>query len=171
MELQLPDKVKNKRRLNEMVQSIIKQITILNQYQRKQTKDGKLITEIEDLEQGIEILFESIILKIDELDGSLRQFLEKLKKRFEQREFNRFEAMEYTGFKKSQLQVYLNELVRLEYLKQKGFVNKGFTYKIGYSDDIQKVRQELKDHFRIIIDKLKSETSGSKTETRLVRNQ
>lgn len=171
MELQLPDKVKNKRRLNEMVQSIIKQITILNQYQRKQTNDGKLITEIEDLEQGIEILFESIILKIDELDGSLRQFLEKLKKRFEQREFNRFEAMEYTGFKKSQLQVYLNELVRLEYLKQKGFVNKGFTYKIGYSDDIQKVRQELKDHFRMIIEKLKSDASGSKTETRIIENQ
>ncbi len=161
MELQLPNKVKNKRRLNEMVQSIIKQITILNQYQRKQTSDGKLITEIEDLEQGIEILFESIILKIDELDGSLRQFLEKLKKRFEQRDFNRFEAMEYTGFKKSQLQVYLNELVRLEYLKQKGFVNKGFTYKIGYSDDIGKVRQELKEHFKTIIDKLKSEASGS----------
>ena len=161
MELQLPDKVKNKRRLNEMVQSIIKQITILNQYQRKQTSDGKLITEIEDLEQGIEILFESIILKIDELDGSLRQFLEKLKKCFEQREFNRFEAMEYTGFKKSQLQVYLNELVRLEYLKQKGFVNKGFTYKIGYSDDIGKVRQELKDHFRRIIEKLKLDASGS----------
>ena len=155
MELQLPDKVKSKRRLNEMVQSIIKQITILNQYQRKQTDDGKLITEIEDLQQGIEILFESIILKIDELDGSLRQFLEKLKKRFEQREFNRFEAMEYTGFKKSQLQVYLNELVRLEYLKQKGFVNKGFTYKIGYSDDIGKVRQELKDHFHKIIEGLK----------------
>lgn len=161
MELQLPDKVKNKRRLNEMVQSIIKQITILNQYQRKQTSDGKLITEIEDLEQGIDILFESIILKIDELDGSLRQFLEKLKKRFEQREFNRFEAMEYTGFKKSQLQVYLNELVRLEYLKQKGFANKGFTYKIGYSDDIGKVRQELKDHFGRIIEKLKLDASGS----------
>ncbi|WP_312323319.1 toprim domain-containing protein [Soonwooa sp.] len=171
MELQLPDKVKNKRRLNEMVQSIIKQITILNQYQRNQTNDGKLITEIEDLEQGIEILFESIILKIDELDGSLRQFLEKLKKRFEQREFNRFEAMEYTGFKKSQLQVYLNELVRLEYLKQKGFVNKGFTYKIGYSDDIGKVRQELKEHFRVIIDKLKSGANGNKTETRPVKNQ
>ena len=171
MELQLPDKVKNKRRLNEMVQSIIKQITILNQYQRKQTNNGKLITEIEDLEQGIEILFESIILKIDELDGSLRQFLEKLKKRFEQREFNRFEAMEYTGFKKSQLQVYLNELVRLEYLKQKGFVNKGFTYKIGHSDDIQKVRKELKEHFRVIIDKLKSDANGNQTETKLVKNQ
>lgn len=161
MELQLPDKVKNKRRLNEMVQSIIKQITILNQYQRKQTNDGKLITEIQDLEQGIEILFESIILKIDELDGSLRQFLEKLKKHFGEREFNRFEAMETTGFKKSQLQVYLNDLVRLEYLKQKGFVNKGFTYKIGYSDDIQKVRQELKEHFRKIIEKLKPEANGS----------
>ncbi|WP_228466031.1 CHC2 zinc finger domain-containing protein [Chryseobacterium balustinum] len=73
-QIQLPNNVKNKRRLNEMFQSIIKQITIIHQYQRE-TKDNFLITEIEDIENAVEILFESIILKIDELDGSLRQFL------------------------------------------------------------------------------------------------
>ena len=62
-------------------------------------------------------------------------------------------------------------MVRLEYLKQKGFANKGFTYKIGYSDDIQKVRKELKDHFGQIIEKLKTETNGSQTETRPINNQ
>jgi hypothetical protein len=98
-QIQLPNNVKNKRRLNEMFQSIIKQITILHQYQRE-TKDNFLVTEIEDIENAVEILFESILLKIDELDGSLRQFFEKLKKSFKDEHFNRFEAMEVTGLKK-----------------------------------------------------------------------
>ena len=145
-QIQLPNNVKNKRRLNEMFQSIIKQITIIHQHQRE-TKDNFLITEIEDIENAVEILFESIILKIDELDGSLRQFFEKLKKAFTDNHFTRFDAMEITGFKKTQLQFYLNELVRLEYLKQIGFANKGFKYKISYSDNIQKVRKDLKEAF------------------------
>lgn len=158
--IQLPNNVKNKRRLNEMFQSIIKQITILHQYQRE-TKDNYLVTEIEDIENAVEILFESILLKIDELDGSLRQFFEKLKKSFADNHFNRFEAMEVTGFKKSQLQVYLNDLVRLEYLKQIGFANKGFRYKISYNDNIMRVRKDLKEEFAKQLRQLKSDTNGS----------
>jgi DNA primase len=169
--LNLPNSVKNKRRLNEMFQAIIKQITFLNQYQRKTTKNNQLITEIEDIENAVEILFESIILKIDELDGSLRQFLETLRKPFAERDFTRFDAMAVTGYKKSQLQVYLNELVRYGYLKQTGHPNKGFKYKMGYDDDIQKVRAELKTHFNGILEQLKSEASGSQMETIPSQNQ
>ena len=170
-QIQLPNNVKNKRRLNEMFQSIIKQITLIHQFQRE-VKNGFLVTEIEDIENAVEILFESIILKIDELDGSLRQFFEKLKKAFKEESFTRFDAMEVTGFKKSQLQVYLNDLVRLEYLKQIGFANKGFRYKISYNDNIMKVRKDLKEEFAKQIKQLKSEANGSqrkpngsKTET------
>jgi DNA primase catalytic core len=159
-QIQLPNNVKNKRRLNEMFQSIIKQITILHQYQRE-TKDNFLVTEIEDIENAVEILFESILLKIDELDGSLRQFFEKLKKSFKDEHFNRFEAMEVTGFKKSQLQVYLNDLVRLEYLKQIGFANKGFKYKISYNDNIMRVRKDLKEEFAKQLRQLKLDANGS----------
>jgi len=155
-QIQLPNNVKNKRRLNEMFQAIIKQITIIHQYQRQVAPAGNhLITEIEDIENAVEILFESIILKIDELDGSLRQFFEKLKKAFKEESFTRFNAMEVTGFKKTQLQFYLNDLVRLEYLKQIGFANKGFTYKISYSDNIQKVRKDLKEAFTKQLEELK----------------
>ena len=173
-QIQLPNNVKNKRRLNEMFQSIIKQITILHQYQRE-TKDSFLVTEIEDIENAVEILFESILLKIDELDGSLRQFFEKLKKSFADNHFNRFEAMEVTGFKKSQLQVYLNDLVRLEYLKQIGFANKGFKYKISYNDNIMRVRKDLKEEFAKQLRQLKLDANGSqrklngsKTETKTI---
>ena len=153
-QIQLPNNVKNKRRLNEMFQSIIKQITLIHQFQRE-VKNGFLVTEIEDIENAVEILFESIILKIDELDGSLRQFFEKLKKAFKEESFTRFDAMEVTGFKKTQLQFYLNDLVRLEYLKQIGFANKGFKYKISYSDNIQKIRKDLKEAFTKQLEDLK----------------
>lgn len=145
-QIQLPENVHKKRRLNEMFQSIIKQITIINQYQRR-GQNGRIVTEIIDIENAVEILFESIILKIDELDGSLRQFFEKLKKKFKTDDFTRFEAMEATGFKKTQLQYYINQLVQLEYIKQFGHGNKGYKYKIFHFDDIQSVRKKLKDHF------------------------
>ena len=157
-QIQLPENVHKKRRLNEMFQSIIKQITIINQYQRR-TNNGKIITQIEDVENAVEILFESIILKIDELDGSLRQFFEHLKKKFKTDDFTRFEAMEVTGFKKTQLQHYINQLVQLEYIKQFGHGNKGYKYKIAYFDDIQSVRKKLKEHFTKQIQNLKPNTN------------
>lgn len=63
--------------------------------------------------------------------------------------------MEITGFKKTQLQFYLNELVRLEYLKQIGFANKGFKYKISYNDNIQRIRKDLKEAFTKQLEELK----------------
>jgi DNA primase catalytic core len=159
-QIQLPENVHKKRRLNEMFQSIIKQITIINQYQRR-TQNNRIVTEIIDIENAVEILFESIILKIDELDGSLRQFFEKLKKKFKTDDFTRFEAMEATGFKKTQLQYYINQLVQLEYIKQYGHGNKGYKYKIFHFDDIQSVRKKLKDHFIKQIQNLKPNTNGN----------
>jgi DNA primase catalytic core len=159
-QIQLPENVHKKRRLNEMFQSIIKQITIINQYQRR-TQNNRIVTEIIDIENAVEILFESIILKIDELDGSLRQFFERLKKKFKTDDFTRFEAMEATGFKKTQLQYYINQLVQLEYIKQYGHGNKGYKYKIFHFDDIQSVRKKLKDHFIKQIQQLKPNTNGN----------
>jgi hypothetical protein len=149
--IQLPDEVHQKRRLNQLFQSTVKQITLLKQYQRKTDEKGRLIAEKEDIEDAIEILFESIVLKVDELDGSLRQFFERIKamvesKKNKEYEFNRFDAMGSTGMKKSALQVNLNKLVELEYVKQFGFANKGFKYKIAHWDNMETIRKKLKDY-------------------------
>ena len=77
--IRLPPEAHKIRRLNELYQSFVKQITLLHQHQRKRNKEGKLISEKEDLQVACDILFESIVLKVDELDGSLRQFFERLK--------------------------------------------------------------------------------------------
>jgi DNA primase len=157
--LQLPEKVHKIRRLNEMYQAVIKQVTFLNQYQRQLTKDNQLITEIEDIEQATEILFESIILKVDELDGSLRQFFERLKKYVKDKEniFTQREIRQEMNISKTQLQRFINSLLELEYIKYKGgFSNKGLKYVVDYWDNYQKIRTEIKTFLMEQIEKLKT---------------
>ena len=159
--LQLPEKVHKIRRLNEMYQAVIKQVTFLNQYQREQTADGKLMTTIEDIEQATEILFESIVLKVDELDGSLRQFFERLKKytKAKDTEFTQREIRQEMHISKTQLQRFINSLLELEYIKYKGgFSNKGLKYVVDYWDNHQKLRAEIKDFLMLQIDQLRQET-------------
>ncbi len=156
--LNLPEKVHKIRRLNEMYQAVIKQVTFLNQYQRKLTKDNQLITEIEDIEQATEVLFESIVLKVDELDGSLRQFFERLKKfvKNDREEFLQREIRQEFNLSKTQLQRYINTLLELEYIKQTGgYANKGIKYKISFWDNHQKLRAEIKDFLQNQINELK----------------
>jgi len=158
--LNLPEKVHKIRRLNEMYQAVIKQVTFLNQYQRKLTKDNQLITEIEDIEQATEILFESIVLKVDELDGSLRQFFERLKKfvKNEKQDFILREIRQEFNISKTQMFRYIQTLTELDYIKQTGgFANKGIKYKISYWDNYQKLRAEIKDFLMLQIQQLKQE--------------
>ncbi len=158
--LNLPDKVHKIRRLNEMYQAVIKQVTFLNQYQRKLTNNNQLITEIEDIEQATEILFESIVLKVDELDGSLRQFFERLKKyvKNENQDFILREVRQHLNVSKTQVFRYIQTLTELEYVKQTGgYANKGIKYKISYWDNYQKIRAEIKDFLMLQIQQLKSE--------------
>lgn len=160
--LHLPEKVHKVRRLNEMYQAVIKQVTFLNQYQRKLTKDNQLITEIEDIEQATEILFESIVLKVDELDGSLRQFFERLKKHVknENQEFILRDIRQTLNVSKTQVFRYIQTLTELEYIKQNGgYANKGIKYKISYWDNYQKLRAEIKDFLMLQIQKLKTENN------------
>lgn len=156
--LELPEEVHKIRRLNEMFQLIIRQITFLNQHQRKTTKEGKLITQIEDLEQATEVLFESIILKVDELDGSLRQFFERLKKHLksQEKDFTQREIRQAFNISKSQLQRYIINLLELEYIRQiGGYANRGLKYKIDYWDDYQRLRVKIKDKLMTQIQVLK----------------
>lgn len=150
-QLQLPEEAHKIRRLNDLLQSFIKMVTIINQYQRTKDERGRLITAIEDIETAVAVMFESIILKVDELDGSLRQFYEQLKTWLEQQYKSR--SAEFTlrevrhGLKVSKMQVfrYFNDLEQLEYVKQAGgHANRGFTYKVLYWDNYEALRGKIK---------------------------
>jgi DNA primase len=159
----LPEEAHKIRRLNGLYQAFVKAVTLMHQYQRKKDARGRLISEKEDLQIAAEIMFESIVLKVDELDGSLRQFYERLKTyvktkgngHHESYEFGQREVRQALNVSKSQLQRYLNDLVQLEYIRPSGgHINKGFNYKILYWDNIQALRAKVKRHLQGQLDQL-----------------
>ena len=98
-------------------------------------------------------------LKVDELDGSLRQFFERLKKhvKSENQEFILREIRQEFNSSKTQIFRYIQTLLELEYIKQVGgFANKGIKYKISYWDNYQKLRAEIKDFLMLQIEELKN---------------
>ena len=147
--IKLPEEAHKIRRLNELYQSFVKQITLLNQYQRKQDKQGRLITEKEDLKIACEILFESILLKVDELDGSLRQFFERLKSylKNKEQEFTQREIRQGLNISKAQCSRFFNHLQEMEYITSKYSGNqRKVCYKVDYWDNYAKVRATIKDN-------------------------
>lgn len=148
-QVQLPPEAHKIRRLNGLYQSYVKQITLLHQYQRPQDEKGRLITQKEDLQIALEIMFESIVLKVDELDGSLRAFFEALKSYVRQQpgpryQFTQREVRQVLRYSRPQVQRYIASLLSLEYLEAEGHPNRGLRYRITWWDDAQKLREGIK---------------------------
>lgn len=139
------------RRLNDQFSSFIEQITLLHQYQRKQDDHGRLITTLQDIRMAIDLFFEPIFLKVDDLDSSLRQFFELLKLhvkqniadgRFRQREIRH--ALKYS---RTHVGYFFQELKQREYIRiVGGTANRGFIYEIEYWDDLQKLKANIKEN-------------------------
>ncbi|WP_438426254.1 CHC2 zinc finger domain-containing protein [Aquimarina macrocephali] len=149
--LQLPKTTKQRRRLTQMLHDYIEQITLLHQYQRQKVDDTMLVTELKDIEIAIDLMFNSIILKTDELDGILRQFYENLKKYVESKgkdyQFTRREIRQKFRISKTQMQRYITELEELEYIhKSSSGLRNSYNYKISYWDNIEKFRTAIRKH-------------------------
>jgi DNA primase len=158
--LKLPEGIRDERRLYRLYLYFIDMITVLHQYQRKKTEQGKLIATKQDCQIAKDLMFECIMLKMDELDGSLRQFFERLKdyikiKNIDKYSFTQREIRTALNISKTHLFRFTNELVQLEYLQENKFNgNQGNTYQIRYWDDYKKVREEVKQFLQTQIDKL-----------------
>jgi DNA primase len=157
--IDLPKEAHKIRRLNDLFQSYVKQVTLLNQYQRQKDRQGRLITGKEDVRTAIEIMFDSIILKVDELDGSLRLFYEKLKEYVLQQgkeyEFIQREIRHTLKVSKTQLFRYIHQLEELEYLQKRGFGTHGAVkYKSVYWDDNPALRARIKDELNRQLERL-----------------
>lgn len=157
MKIRLPETAHKIRRLNELYQCFVRQITLLNQYQRKQDKEGRLITTKEDLQAACDILFESIVLKVDELDGSLRQFFERMKSylKEENQEFTQREIRQALNISKAQCSRCFGRLQSMEYITSKYQSNqRKVSYKVDYWDNYAKIRANIKDELTNQINEL-----------------
>lgn len=153
--VRLPEEAHKVRRLNELFQGFIKVVTVLHQYQREQDEKGRLVATKADIRVATELMLSSILLKVDELDGSLREFFERLKAYVEERgsehdadpsevAFTRFEVREATGVAKTQQHHYIRRLVELEYLCQFGHANRGYKYRISHWDDHTALKERIR---------------------------
>lgn len=165
--VKLPPEAHKIRRLNELFQCFIRMVTLLHQYQRKQDDKGRLIATREDVKAATSILFESIVLKVDELNGSLRQFYEQLKSylktqsgngasgSYKNAEFTLREIRHALKCSKTQLFRYTGDLQQLEYICQSGgHANKGYTYKISYWDDYEALRARIREDLKAQLEAL-----------------
>ena len=161
--IKLPEEAHKIRRLNELYQSFVKQIALLNQYQRKKDKQGRLITAPEDLQSACDILFESIVLKVDEIDGSLRQFFERLKnyvstKQEKTDDFTQREIRQAFNISKAQCSRNFNRLQSMEYITSRYSNNqRKVSYKIDYWDNYAKLRARIKDDLSKQINELREQ--------------
>ena len=160
--VKLPDGAHKVRRLNELYLSFVRQVALLNQYQRTKDKRGRLVAEVADLRVACEILFESIVLKVDELDGSLRQFFERLKAYVAARsgtpEFTQREVRQALGMSKAQCSRAMARLVSAEYVTSRYSGNlRKVCYRLDYLDDYQKLRRQIRDGLEGQIDVLQQE--------------
>jgi DNA primase len=114
-------------------------------------------------------MFESIVLKVDELDGSLRQFYEKLKaylqkqykENYSKIEFTQREIRQAMHLSKAQCSRYFTQLATLEYIVIKNENNlRKVHYKIDYWDSYTALRDRIKTNLKTQLDQLK----GNNTE-------
>ena len=155
--LQLPEAAHKQRRLNELYQSYVQQLTLLHQYQRQKDKQGRLITTKEDLLQAAHLMFDTILLKVDELNGPLRQFFEQLKSYLRDRdqEFSQREVRQGLHISKTQLHRFLYDLMQLEYVQLAGgHGNRGYRYRISYWDSLEAMKAQIKQHIESQLEKL-----------------
>lgn len=150
--LMLPVEAKMLRRLNSQFQNFVSQITILHQYQRKSDDKGRLIATKEDIKQAVEIFFSSIVIKVDELDKSTRQFFERLKGYVKNQpsgtthRFTNREVRQALNACKTSSTKYFNNLKELEYIQAvEGSLNKGFKYQVCYWDNMEKLKAKIKE--------------------------
>ena len=150
--LMLPLEAKMLRRLNSQFQNFVSQITILHQFQRKTDDKGRLIATKEDIQKAVEIFFSSIVIKVDELDKSTRQFFERLKgyvKSQPNGTTHRFcirEVRQDLNMSKTSANKYFQTLQELEYIQAvEGSVNKGFKYQVCYWDNMEKLKAKIKE--------------------------
>lgn len=153
--IRLPEEAHKIRRLNELYQSFVRQVTLINQYNRKRDKQGRLLTQKEDLQTACDILFESIVLKVDELDGSLRQFFERLKAYLKGKtennsqsdtDFTQREIRQALNISKAQCSRNMRRLRAMEYITSTYSNNqRKVKYKIDYWDNYAKLRAKIKD--------------------------
>ena len=149
--LMLPLTVRNARILTMQLNGFVSLVTLFNQHKRKKDNLGRVITEKEDIQIGIDLFLDAIMVNIDELDTSTRTFFDKLKvfvKNGNQNENTALSAIDIRyamQMSKSTVNRFLRTLVDFEYVKKEGFKNTGFTYIVTNWKELNVIKETIQN--------------------------
>ena len=111
------------------------------------------MTTKEDIQIGVELFLEAIMLNIDDLDAGTRDFFDKLKELMleesdgESSQLSSLDIQRKLSVSKSHVNRFLKTLVDNEYVRKEGHKNTGFNYAVTNWDEFTTVKN-------LIIDKL-----------------
>jgi hypothetical protein len=147
--IRLPIEAKMLRRLNEQFQNFIMQVTYVHQFQREIDDKGRVVTTPEDIKMAMDLFFDAIWLKIDELDSTTRQFFERmkayLKKHGNTKTFTQKEIRQALNQGRSQCYRNFETLHRMEYISiASGTANRGYQYKVTEWKQVKEQREKIK---------------------------
>ena len=171
--VRLPEGAHKLRRLHELYLSFVRQVTLIHQYQREVDARGRLVATPEDLRIACDVLFEAIVLKVDELDGGVRQFYERLKRYLAERpdghaaEFTQRELRDALHVSRAQCSRFVHRLIGAERVTAKYSGNlRRVCYRLSEPDDYQRMRREIRASLTAQIDALEAGSEGTNEEVR-----
>lgn len=149
--LMLPASIPNARMLTLQLHTFVSIIALFNQHQREKDKLNRVIAQKEDIQIGIDLFLDAIMLNLDELDSSTRTFFDRLKKLMlsksdkQQTKLSSTEIQNELGISKSHCNRYLNVLCKHEFIQKEGHKNTGFLYMVSNWDELNSIRQLIQN--------------------------
>jgi DNA primase len=151
MALMLPNTIRNARMLTMQLTQFVSMVALFKQHQRDKDNQGRVIATIEDNQTGINLFLDALMLNIDELDSSTRDFFDKLKVLMmnesskEKTKLSSLTIQKALGLSKSHANRFLSNLVSHEYVKQEGYRNTGYTYMVSNWDELSSIKQMIQN--------------------------
>ena len=156
--IHLPQEVFKPRRTLSLLLSFIEAITLYHQYQSQKEQDS-VITHPSHIEWALKFLKESLFRKSDELNATLRNFLEELKVMLQTQNKTSFYSQEVRFILRKDprtLRRYLFELQQYGYIKIAGGnkYRKGYEYELTSYANRENIKNKIDEQLEIIMQKI-----------------
>ena len=144
--LMLPTTIRNARMLTLQLHSFVSLVTLFHQHQREKDVIGRVITTKEDIQLGVELFLDAIMLSIDDLDAGTRDFFDRLKEQMlkepngQSSQLSSLDIQRKLSVSKSHANRFLKILVDNEYVRKEGHRNLGLSYTVTNWDELSTVR-------------------------------
>jgi len=153
--LMLPIDIPYARTLTIQLLNFVSLITLFNQHKRDKDESGRVVTTEKDVQTAIDLFLNAIVINVDELDATTRDFFEQLKElvkdgvKGKKTMYSSLQIREALNISKTTVNRYLRTLVEYEYIKKIGYKNTGYKYQITSWNNMEHIRKTLNDRFTV----------------------